>query len=166
MKDRTFFYVSNESYHDVQTRNSSIRMPTAAESDGDFSGLRNTAGQPVIIYDPLTHQPFPGNVIPANRINPVAAAMLRYLPQAPTPASTTARPTTTGRRSSTTISRTEDALKVEHKFTDKVSLTGFYLYNRTNEPCQNYFGTADQNEPNRFADPGDYILARRPQVSR
>ena len=53
---------------------------------------------------------------------------------------------------------TEIALKVEHKFTDKVSLTGFYLYNRTNEPCQNYFGTADQNDPNRFADPLDYIL--------
>ncbi len=59
---------------------------------------------------------------------------------------------------------TEIALKIEHKFTDKVSLTGFYLYNRTNEPCQNYFGTADQTEPNRFADPLDYILQRRPQL--
>ena len=28
----------------------------------------------------------------------------------------------------------------------------------------NYFGTADQNEPNRFADPHDYILVRRPQI--
>ena len=45
-----------------------------------------------------------------------------------------------------------------------MSLTGFYLYNRTNEPCQNYFGTADQTEPTRFADPLDYILVRRPQV--
>ena len=54
--------------------------------------------------------------------------------------------------------------KVEHKFTDKVSLTGFYLYNRSNEPCANYFGTADQTEPNRFADPLDYILKRRPQI--
>jgi hypothetical protein len=38
------------------------------------------------------------------------------------------------------------------------------LYNRSNEPCANYFGTADQTEPNRFADPLDYILARRPQI--
>ena len=43
-------------------------------------------------------------------------------------------------------------------------LTGFYLYNRSDEPCANYFGTADQNEPNRFADPVDYILKRRPQI--
>jgi hypothetical protein len=53
---------------------------------------------------------------------------------------------------------------VEHKFTDKVSLTGFYLYNRTDEPCANYFGTASQDDPNRFADPLDYILKRRPQI--
>ncbi len=30
--------------------------------------------------------------------------------------------------------------------------------------CSNYFGTADQTEPNRFADPDDYILVRRPQI--
>src|SRR5262245_52324371 len=36
-KDRTFFWFSTESYHDVQTRNSSIAMPTAAERGGDFS---------------------------------------------------------------------------------------------------------------------------------
>ena len=45
------------------------------------------------------------------------------------------------------------AAKIEHKFTDRVNLTGFYLYNRTDEPDANYFGTADQTEPNRFADP-------------
>ena len=46
--------------------------------------------------------------------------------------------------------------KVEHKFSDTVSLTGFYLYNRTDEPCANYFSdrgssTADQTFANRFA---------------
>ena len=76
VKDRTFFWFSNEQYHDVQTRNSSARMPTTAERTGDFSGLVNSAGQQVVIYDPLTKLPFPGNVIPSNRINPVAAAMI------------------------------------------------------------------------------------------
>ena len=162
-KDRTFFWFSNEQYHDVQTRNSSIRMPTAAEVSGNFSALTNTSGQPVIIYDPLTKLPFPGNIIPANRINPVAAAMLKYLPLADNGIDNGAN---NYNRTSLIDNKfeTEIALKVEHKFTDKVSLTGFYLYNRTNEPCQNYFGSADQNDPNRFADPLDYILQRRPQV--
>src|SRR5262245_8477352 len=162
-KDRTFFWLSTENYHDVQTRNSAARFPTAAERNGDFSALVNTAGQPVVIYDPLTKLPFAGNVIPANRINPVARNMLQYLPL----------PDTNVDNGSVNYNRvtkinnkfeSEIAGKVEHKFTDKVSLTGFYLYNRTNEPCANYFGSADQNDPNRFADPLDYLLKRRPQV--
>jgi hypothetical protein len=56
------------------------------------------------------------------------------------------------------------SIKVEHKFAEQVALSGFYLYNRTDEPEANYFGAADQNDPNRFADPNDYILKRRPQV--
>src|SRR5207247_10130051 len=80
VKNRTFFWFAAEMYHDVQTRNSSEIMPTAAERAGDFSRTTNSAGAPVIIYDPLTHLPFLGNVIPSNRINPVAAAMLKYLP--------------------------------------------------------------------------------------
>jgi hypothetical protein len=163
IKDRTFFWFSNEQYHDVQTRNSASRMPTAAERGGDFSGLVNTSGQQVVIYDPLTKLPFPGNIIPANRINPVSAAMMKYLPL---PDVNVDNGTNNYNRTSLINNNfeTEIALKVEHKFTDKVSLTGFYLYNRTNEPCQNYFGTADQTDPNRFADPLDYILQRRPQL--
>ncbi len=56
----------------------------------------------------------------------------------------------------------EYSVKIEHKFTDKVSLTGFYLYNRTDEPCANYFGRPGRSEPLRR--PGDYILKRRPQI--
>src|SRR5471030_1935291 len=162
-KDQTFFWVSSEMYHDVQTRNSAARMPTQSERNGDFSGLLNSAGQQVVIYDPLTKLPFPGNVIPSNRINPVAAAMIKYLPLPDVNVDNAAN----NYNRTSLISNnfeTEVAAKVEHKFTDKVSLTGFYLYNRTNEPCHNYFGSADQKDPNRFADPLDYILARRPQL--
>ena len=53
---------------------------------GDFSTLRNAQGQPVILYDPLTtdasgnRTAFPNNQIPANRISPVAAQVLKYYP--------------------------------------------------------------------------------------
>src|SRR5438876_1610844 len=89
IKNRTFFWFAAEDYHDIQTRSLSVIMPTAAERAGDFSGLTDIQGRPVIIYDPLTSRtvngavvrdPFPGNRIAANRINPVAAAMLKYLP--------------------------------------------------------------------------------------
>jgi len=163
VKNRTFFFFASEDYHDVQTRNVSVTMPTALERAGNFSKTTNAAGAPVIIYDPLTHQPFPGNIIPANRFNQVAVNMLKYLPV----------PDVDRDNGGANYNRTslinnkfeqEYTFKAEHKFSDKVSLTGFYLYNHTDEPCANYFGSADQNDPNRFADPGDYILKRRPQI--
>jgi trimeric autotransporter adhesin len=163
VQNRTFFWFAAENYTDVQTRNASEIMPTDRERAGDFSQTTNAAGQRVIIYDPLTRQPFPGNVIPAGRINPVAAAMLKYLPQAD--AQIANGGANYNRTSLIKSSWTQEYTgKVEHKFNDQVSLTGFYLYNRSNEPCANYFGTADQTEPNRFADPLDYILKRRPQI--
>ena len=162
-KNRTFFFFATEDYHDVQTRNSTILMPTDLERAGDFSKTTNAAGQPVIIYDPLTRQPFPQNKIPSTRFNAVSVAMLQYLPHADTQVDNGGANYT---RTSLINNKFEQeyTIKVEHKFTDKVSLSGFYLYNRTNEPCQNYFGTADQTEPTRFADPADYILQRRPQI--
>jgi len=163
VKNRTFFFFASEDYHDVQTRNASVLMPTEAERRGDFSALTNSSGAPVTIYDPLTRTPFPGNAIPSDRINPVAAAMLKFLP----PADTNSDNGSANYNRTSLINNKfeqEYTVKVEHKFSDKVSLSGFYLYNRTNEPCANYFGTASQDDPNRFADPLDYILKRRPQI--
>jgi trimeric autotransporter adhesin len=161
-QNRTFFWFSTESYHDVQTRNIGVLMPTAAERRGDFSAV-SAGGRPVTIYDPITKQPFPNNMIPASRINPVAAAMLKYLPMPDTEVN---NGNPNYNRTSLINNEFEQlySVKVEHKVTAKVSLSGFYLYNRTDEPCANYFGTADQTEPNRFADPNDYVLKRRPQI--
>ena len=63
--------------------------PTAAERAGNFSQAKTSGGN-VMIYDPLTttvgpngsiiRQPFAGNVIPASRIDPVAANIVSYYP--------------------------------------------------------------------------------------
>ncbi len=163
VRNKTFFWFTTEGYDDTQTRNVSVLLPTAAMRTGDFSGLTNASGQPVIIYDPLTGQPFPGNRIPAGRINPVAANMLRYLPNPDID-----RDNGSDNYTRTSLIKSKYAqlysVKLEHKVTDNISLSGFYLYNKTQEPCSNYFGTADQSEPNRFADPRDYYLVRKPQI--
>lgn len=61
-----------------------VTVPTARMRTGDFSELLNPAftgvGAPIIVYDPLTRQPFPGNVIPPNRLNPVAVNYLNFYP--------------------------------------------------------------------------------------
>jgi len=67
-------------------------VPTAAERQGDFSALlkANTPGNDYTIYDPATgvvsgsrvmRTPFPNNVIPTSRLNPVSLKYLQYYPQ-------------------------------------------------------------------------------------
>ena len=165
VKNRTFFWFSTEGYGSNTTRNAGNRLPTAREKAGDFSQSTNAAGVVTPIFDPLTgdangngRTQFPGNVIPANRLNPVALKMLSYLPN-PT------RDVSNGSNNFDSIAQIEDRAmmytgKVDHRFSDKVSLNGFYLYNKTNEPCANtvFVGLSD---PNRFMDNSDYILKRR-----
>ena len=55
-------------------------MPTALEKAGDFSQTRVTNGTIQPIIDPNTAwSAFPGNVIPANRINPLGQRMLNLM---------------------------------------------------------------------------------------
>ena len=161
VKNRTFFWFATEDYHNISTRNSpGIVLPTLAERGGDFSATTSGAAA-IRIFDPVTHQPFPNNVIPANRLNPVAAKMLSYLPLPQ-------RTVDDGAANFSSQAVINDkfqqlySVKVEHKFSDKVNLTGFYLDNRTDEPCSNYVAGLD--DPNRFIDVNDYILKRRPQI--
>ncbi len=86
VKDKTFFfldYQGTRSTLPVETGNR-VTVPTARMRNGDFSELLDPAftglGRPIIINDPLTGQPFPGNVIPAGRINPVGRAYLNAFP--------------------------------------------------------------------------------------
>jgi hypothetical protein len=58
-----------------------LTMPSLLERQGDFSQTLNNQGALVPIRDPLTGQPFPGNLVPANRISPVGQAILSFFPE-------------------------------------------------------------------------------------
>lgn len=79
IKDRLFFFGA---YQGTRTRSDPQLtrqfLPTAAMRRGDFSGA-------AAITDPRTRQPFPGNQIPTDRLNPVAQALLQYIPDPGTP---------------------------------------------------------------------------------
>src|SRR5581483_774447 len=88
-KDKTFFMLNMEWIRNASPLPYTASYPTQAERSGDFSNLVNSNGQPVIIYDPLTttltngqylRQPFGGNIIPKNRINPIGQALINDYP--------------------------------------------------------------------------------------
>jgi hypothetical protein len=83
LKDKLHFFVSYERNRDARTEVRSGFVPTAAERAGDFSGPSLAGCTPPVPTDPLTGQPFPGNVIPPDRIDPAGLAFLQ-LYQSPT----------------------------------------------------------------------------------
>ena len=54
-------------------------VPTQAEREGNIP-LLSSLGLPVTVIDPTSGNPFPGNIIPQNRISPQATALLGLYP--------------------------------------------------------------------------------------
>ncbi len=76
LRNRTFFFVNLESRRASTTVVSRVTVPTMDERRGDF---RNSG---VAVLDPFNgRQPFPGNVIPANRFNSASLTLLSYIPE-------------------------------------------------------------------------------------
>ena len=69
----------NMSRNRTGTNSQPVNVPTSLERIGDFSRSM-VQGASVVVYDPLTGAPFPGNRIPENRISPGATALLGYYP--------------------------------------------------------------------------------------
>jgi hypothetical protein len=100
-KSNTYISLSFESVHERISRASLHTIPTMDERTGDYSHTVDEAGDPLIIYDPNStrpnpaynpsqpvsvtnlqylRDPFPGNLIPVDRLNPVALAALKLYP--------------------------------------------------------------------------------------
>lgn len=93
-RDKVFWLFGQEYVRQRRASTTSITVPTLKMRTGDFSELLGTNrffGSEVLIRDPLTRSaanpngtPFPGNIIPANRVSPNGLALLRSFPE-PTP---------------------------------------------------------------------------------
>ncbi len=98
-KNKVFWFFGWEGMRDSDPADSPLEtgnpedytsVPTAAERRGDFSQFLGLASNATTIYDPnsgtlagtqVSRTPFPGNIIPTNRLNPIALAYLNYFPQ-------------------------------------------------------------------------------------
>ena len=71
------FFVAYEWTRNHTAETESGLVPTEAERTGDLSGLVNPLGQPLVVYDPTTGLPYPGNVVP---VSSQAQALLELYP--------------------------------------------------------------------------------------
>jgi outer membrane receptor protein involved in Fe transport len=81
VKNKLFYFLSFDGTNQKTATNGTYTVPTADQRAGNFSAY-NTR-----LFDPLTGNPdgtgrteFPGGIIPANRISPIAQALQAYFP--------------------------------------------------------------------------------------
>ena len=97
-----------------------------------------TAG-PVTIYDPDTKAPFPGNKIPASRVDPASLGLLAYIPLPNRPGSIQNYQLVTSipRNTNAVSTRINQSLNQKHRLSG-----GFNWQNRDSETAQ-IFGYRD-----------------------
>ena len=88
-RDKLFFFWAQEwiryDREETNTRDRAHRGHAARATSASCSIPSNPFfGRAVLVRDPLTGQPFPGNVIPSNRLSPNGVALLNIYPL-PTP---------------------------------------------------------------------------------
>ena len=122
-RNRTFFFADYEGYRQKGGVPFLITVPTAKMRTGDFSELSTT------IYDPTTtpRTPFPGNIIPAGRFDPIAAKYLALYPM-PTNGALSNNFAFTNNR---TQNNEATDFRVDHRLSDANTFFARYSFNKT-----------------------------------
>ncbi|HEU0179401.1 MAG TPA: carboxypeptidase regulatory-like domain-containing protein, partial [Blastocatellia bacterium] len=127
-KDKLFFYWNQEWYQQLVPEGArNIRVPTQAERNGDFSQTTDGNGNPITIVNPITRQPYPGNIVPKSDWDSSGQAILNLYPL----------PNVAGRSDfnytssvSTLYPRREDILRVDYNITERTRLSARYTNNK------------------------------------
>ena len=121
--NKTFFFVDYDGYRLKQGVPSVITVPTTKMRTGDFSELS------AVIYDPTTtpRTPFPGNVIPADRLDAIAKTYMQMYPL-PTNGAVGNNFAYTGLKTQTNHATD---VRIDQRFSDKNTVFARYSYNKT-----------------------------------
>jgi hypothetical protein len=162
-RNKTFWFFDWEGLKQRQNTFATTGVPTAAMWNGDLSSITDTSGNHYTIYDPTTtsgpnsvRQPFPGNIIPTNRLSPYAKIF-----QSVTPTPNIPGDPWTGQNFQTYYSQPIDqhswSIKIDQNFSERDTLSGRFtvspfrnaqyggLYGYPPPGCSNCGGTAEQD---------------------
>jgi len=138
-RNRTFFFFAYEAYRNLSANTTSTTMPTMDMRRGDFSGLVNSAGQRITLYDPWTtsfdsasrswrRQPFPNNQIPLERLSPLAKYFYSVTPEPTHPGiNPLVAPNFFGPGVGNRLDHTE-TVRVDHRFSDRDHVFGRFSH--------------------------------------
>jgi len=137
LKNKLFFFGAWEGSRRRDGDTVAMTVPTLAERAGDYSQTLNANNSLAVIYDPATtrlvngvqtRDAFPGNRVPANRIDPVAVNVLKFYPN-PSRAPDNAAGTNNFRANTVDIlDRDNTVVKVDYSLSDKDKIMGRFLW--------------------------------------
>lgn len=145
-KDRIWFYGFYEGLRQVSAFSANAYTPTAAMFGGNFQALAAKIYDPAS-YSPMTatRSPFAGNVIPASRINPVSANLLKYyLPGA----SLSLLPNNLFANPRDTLDDDQGGLRIDDALTSRQSLFGQVIHEAGNAVNAGTFPLSGAAYPN------------------
>ena len=143
IRRRTFFFADYDALRGVQGYSRLATVPTAAQKNGDLSGL-----PPAV--NPFTSQPFTGNQIPASAISPISRKILDLYPSAAVGGAGNYLAQPLGN-----TSLDQYNIRIDHRLSDSQELTMRYSYGHKDilEPYT-------ENSPTNVPGFGDYVNDR------
>jgi len=151
-KNKTFFFGAYEGVREIQGVTFVDTVPTVAQRQGDFSQTFNSNGQLIQIYDPFSttpdpahpgqfiRTPFPGNVIPTASIDPVAKALLQYLPLPNTAGNPLTNASNFTSATPQGIRKDDFSVRVDQYFSDRQRVFGEFFYDQSPYNRPNVYG--------------------------
>lgn len=138
-KDKLFFFWNQEFYRQLIPINGTTQFyaPTELERQGDFSQSVDGTGNPIIVYDPTTGNPFPGNKIDPSQLSSAQQAVFtqvqKILNLYPLPNVSGFGSNGLDYNYSTSLSysdpRREDILRVDYQLNSNNRLFGRWIHN-------------------------------------
>jgi hypothetical protein len=144
-KDKTFFFFAYEGSRRNEGQVRTFTVPTLAQRGGDFSANSNP------IFDPATtalvngqnrRTQFPGNIIPASRLDRAARNIANFYPEPNRPPDNASGANNFRANYVSLFPRNNYTAKVDHNLTMNDKLTFRYLYNSDNNTNTTVFPTA------------------------
>ena len=145
LQNRTFFFGSYEGFREDRARTLISTLPTAKMHHGDFSELL-AQPDPIVIHDPATGQPYPGNIIPADQVLAVMPGYLDTYVPLPTGTGLVQNDVVEGSRKNETD---QYMGRVDHTFGPNTQFFTRYAYNTIRDVPINRNPNFSQKESNR-----------------